>query len=880
MKTPRRISDLDADQLRTLSSPGSSRSATAEGESRQLIPGTRFGKRYRIVELLGEGGMGEVYRADDLQLGQTVALKFLPRHLTDDPTALARLRNEVRVARHVSHTNVCRVFDIGEEDGQFFISMEYVDGEDLASVLRRLGRPSREKSLQIARQLCAGLAAAHESGILHRDLKPANVMIDGLGRVRITDFGMAAFAADLGAEDALAGTPAYMAPEQLAGHGVSARSDIFGLGLVLYELFTGTAAYTARSFDDPESRRAGAPPPSPYRYVDEIDPAVERAIMECLDPDPRRRPASALEVAATLPGGDPIQEALAAGETPSPETVAAAGGQGALRPAVAIGLAAAILAGLAVLVTINDRSPQVRLPLPETPPVVLADRARGILDGIGLTAPPADRAFGFWSNSSYIDHVRSTEIELDRWSELSSKRPTVHQFWYRESPTPMVPWNPLSNVGFKDPPPRISGMSRILLDEEGRLQFLEVVPPQIDPARGSDSVPDFESLFAAAGLNPGDFSDAAPEWNPTRYVEARRAWTGHYPDQPVPPLRIEAAAYGGRPVYFHIVHPFSGPWLEPHEHSQSVADRAVEILFMTVAVLAIFGAPWIARRNLRQGSGDRRGAIRLGSVVLASSLLTGLFTTSPQSILVGQLDHVLPAVAIALFIAVWVGCAYVALEPYARRLWPQTLITWSRVLLGRFRDPRVGRDILVGGSAGLLAILLQRIELLVPAWFAQPTAEPHGAELYSGLHGVGHLFSPNVLIWPTFVLLLLTGLLYLLRKPWIAAAAALAILVLMDGHWQEGAAGVGTAALVAAIAETLVVWIVLLFVTIRFGLFACMVMFFFAFRLQTFPITFDWTAWYAGNSLLLLGVLAALVIYAARISVGGAIPRRPQADSG
>ncbi len=826
--------------------------------------------------------MGEVYRADDLQLGQTVALKFLPRHLTDDPTALARLRNEVRVARHVSHPNVCRVFDIGEEAGQFFISMEYVDGEDLESVLRRLGRPSREKSLQIARQLCAGLAAAHESGILHRDLKPANVMIDGLGRVRITDFGMAAFAADLGAEDALAGTPAYMAPEQLAGHGVSARSDIFGLGLVLYELFTGTAAYTARAFDDPESRRAGAPPPSPYRYVEDIDPSVERAIMNCLDPDPRRRPASALEVAATLPGGDPIQEALAAGETPSPETVAAAGGQGALRPAVAIGFATAILAGLALLVTINDRSPQVRLPLPEQPPVVLADRARGILDGIGFSTPPADRAFGFWSNGDYLDHVKHTEADLDRWSELPSKRPTVHQFWYRESPTPMLPWNPLSNVGFKDPPPRIAGMSRILLDEKGRLQFLEIVPPQLDSASGPETAPapDFEPLFVAAGLSLGDFSDATPEWNPTRYVEERRAWTGHYPDQLEPVLRIEAAAYGGRPVYFHIVHPFSRPWIDPHEHAENASVKAEKILYMLIAVLAIFGAPWIARRNLRQGSGDRRGAIRLGAVVLASSLLTGLFTTSPQTILVGQLDHVLPALAIALFFAVWVGCAYVALEPYARRLWPRTLITWSRVLLGRFQDPRVGRDVLIGGLAGLLAILLQRIEMLVPAWFAQPTGVPYGPALYPGVHGLGHLFSPDVLTWPTFVLLLLTGLLYVLRKPWIAATVALAILVVMDGHWQEQAAGAGTAAQVAAIAETLAVWIILLFVTIRFGLFACMVMFFFAFRLQSFPITFDWTAWYAGNSLLLLGVLTALVIYAARISVGREIPRRSRADTG
>ena len=127
---------------------------------RRFLPGTQFGKRYRIAELLGRGGMGEVYRADDLQLGQSVALKFLPQDLGEDPTALARLRNEVRVARQIAHPNVCRVYDIGEAEGLVFIAMEYVDGEDLASVLRRMGRPTEEKALDMARQLCAGLAAA------------------------------------------------------------------------------------------------------------------------------------------------------------------------------------------------------------------------------------------------------------------------------------------------------------------------------------------------------------------------------------------------------------------------------------------------------------------------------------------------------------------------------------------------------------------------------------------------------------------------------------------------------------------------------------------------------------------------------------------------
>ncbi len=151
-------------------------------------------KRYRIVGPLGKGGMGEVYRAEDLKLRQPVALKFLPRIVANDPRKLDRFLNEVRVARQVSHPNVCRVYDIGDVDGEHFISMEYVDGEDLASLIRRIGRLPNDKAVQLARQLCAGLAAAHEKGVIHCDLKPHNVMIDGQGTVRIADFGLAGLA--------------------------------------------------------------------------------------------------------------------------------------------------------------------------------------------------------------------------------------------------------------------------------------------------------------------------------------------------------------------------------------------------------------------------------------------------------------------------------------------------------------------------------------------------------------------------------------------------------------------------------------------------------------------------------------------------------------
>ena len=219
---------------------------------------------------------------------------------------------------------MCRLFDLGEADGRRFLTMEYVDGEDLSSSLRRFGRIPPDKAVQIARQLCAGIAAAHEKGVLHRDLKPANVMLDGNGDVRITDFGIATLAGGAG-DGVVAGTPQYMAPELLTGKTATTKSDLYALGLILFEIFTGKRAYEARTIGELKQLHDTGMLTTPSSIVRDMDPAVERVILRCLEKDPEKRPASALTVAAALPGGDPLAAALAAGETPSPELLVAAG---------------------------------------------------------------------------------------------------------------------------------------------------------------------------------------------------------------------------------------------------------------------------------------------------------------------------------------------------------------------------------------------------------------------------------------------------------------------------------------------------------------------------------------------------------------------------
>ncbi len=370
-------------------------SSSSSGYEARYVPGTTLADRYRIVSPLGKGGMGEVYRAEDLRLGQTVALKFLPRSLAQTEEALERFTREVRLARQVSHPNVCRVFDIGEisetsETGKTtthtFLTMEFVDGEDLASLMRRIGRLPQDKAVEIARQLCAGLAAAHEHGIIHRDLKPANIMLDGRGRVRITDFGLAGLAADIGGTEARAGTPAYMSPEQFAGGEVTPKSDLYSLGLVLYEIFTGKRLFDASSSEEMARQRDKSAPTHPSQIVKDIDPLVERVILRCLEKDPAKRPATALQVTAALPGGDPLAAALAAGETPSPEMVAAAGDEGALAPRTAWGFLVGRFVVLCLIVALAPKASDLGLaPLPKTDDA-LTDSARGNSSSNSVTA--------------------------------------------------------------------------------------------------------------------------------------------------------------------------------------------------------------------------------------------------------------------------------------------------------------------------------------------------------------------------------------------------------------------------------------------------------------------------------------------------------------
>ncbi len=264
--------------------------AARESVGEPFNSGDVFAGRYRMVSRLGRGGMGDVWRADDLVLETPVALKLIR---STGSAARAQILNEVRLARQITHPAVCRVFDVGEDSGIVFFSMEMVNGEDLATLLRRVGRLTTERVMEIARQLCSGLAAAHAQGVLHRDLKPANILIDNHGRAIITDFGIAIQRED-GLQRTLIGTPGYMAPEQLTpGATLTECTDIYALGLILYELVVGQHPFGNRL-----SRTAE--PPTPSSRVTGVDPRLERIILQALRVDPKDRPQSAAAMAESL----------------------------------------------------------------------------------------------------------------------------------------------------------------------------------------------------------------------------------------------------------------------------------------------------------------------------------------------------------------------------------------------------------------------------------------------------------------------------------------------------------------------------------------------------------------------------------------------------
>jgi tetratricopeptide (TPR) repeat protein/predicted Ser/Thr protein kinase len=264
--------------------------------------GFEIGRRYRVVKLLGRGGMGAVYRCHDEELQRDVALKIIRPEIASDTAIIERFKREIQLSSRVTHKNVLRVYDLGESESVRFLTMQFVEGQDLANLLRHTGPLPLTRLVHVFRQICEGLAAAHEEGVVHRDLKPQNVLLDADDHVWLTDFGLAkslggSAMTELGA---LMGTPSYMSPEQVRGQAVDKRSDIYSLGIVFYEMATGRTPFSGGSMYEVMMRRLSTPPRPVTELNAAVPPYLRKVLERCLEVDPRSRFQSIGEILTDL----------------------------------------------------------------------------------------------------------------------------------------------------------------------------------------------------------------------------------------------------------------------------------------------------------------------------------------------------------------------------------------------------------------------------------------------------------------------------------------------------------------------------------------------------------------------------------------------------
>jgi serine/threonine-protein kinase len=825
-------------------------------------PGAILAGRYQIIGLLGKGGMGEVYRANDLTLDQDVALKFLPESMTGNPAMLSRFHGEVRIARQVSHANVCRVYDIGEADGQLFLSMEYVDGEDLGSLLRRIGRLPSDKGVEFARKICAGLAAAHDKGVLHRDLKPANIMIDSQGRVVIMDFGLAAVNDQVQGMEIRAGTPAYMSPEQLAGREVTPRSDVYALGLVLHELFTGRRPFEADTLAELVAKQQHVDQISMTTVVRDLDPSVESAIARCLAPDPKRRPGSALAVSAALPGGDPLAAALAAGDTPSPEMVAASGKTSGLRPAWAVAVCGSIAALMIALLVLAPGTCLLTRMQFELPPDALTFKAQEAIRAFGYTQKPVDTAHGFIFDQDYLRYVQTKENHPNRWERVSNPQPAALVFWYRQSPQYLEPKLDRGPVTYSDPPQSVTGMANVQLDAKGRLAAFTAVPPQLDESNIAAAAPaDWTPAFTAAGLDISKLKETAPKWTPLAAVDERKAWEGVWPEAPDQPLRVEAAAWRGRIVYFDLLGPWSRPFRE-QRLQMTRPERVMRFLLPFFAVASLAGVAMLARFNIRRGRGDMKGAVRVGAAGFIISLAGCIFGTDyfPTAV---QVARLFAALAYSLLIGgvLWLG--YMALEPYVRRHWPGAIVSWTRLLAGGLRDPLLGRDILAGVAIGLFFAVAIAVGNHLDFERSGPSTQIMLPSLLGARHTIASALNmiPGALVQMFVMFFLLFIMRVLLRKEWIAAIGFVGLFTLLNAASSLSPVLEGALGFIMASGMYIALT--------RFGLVTFVVAIYTNTLLVLLPVTADFSEWYSPAAAFALGLILLLAAYGAHTAIAG-----------
>ncbi|HYP14066.1 MAG TPA: hypothetical protein VEQ63_09095, partial [Bryobacteraceae bacterium] len=555
--------------------------------------------------------------------------------------------------------------------------------------------------------------------------------------------------------------------------------------------------------------------------------------------------------------------ALAAGETPSPEMVAAAGEGSGLAVKFAIPLYLVVVAGIAAHVFYLQR--EVALDRLGTfySPEVLEHKAREMLRSFGGNEPVADSVRGLDWNWSFFDHVKAKDKPVPDWNQILPGRPPVVKFWYRESPAPLVAGefhDDLLTPGMVDavdPPGILAGMRSIELDKEGRLISFFRVPPERTEGPKPPSAVDWAPFFNAAGLDPAQLRPATAKGAWLEAADLREAWSGVWPGT-TRPLHVEAAAWQGQPVVFAVQGSWSTLWRTPRP--PSARGQTSMLILCSLAVTTIVASSLLARRNVLRGRGDRSGAMRLAAFMFAVHMTLWL-TRSHFAPSLGTFGMFLLALCTSIAYAVLVWTLYMAIEPYVRRHWPHTIISWTRVLSGRLRDPIVGRDILIGAAVSLgwrfLGHVSSALDRSNMPDFISPTLLL-GARSTLGeyLENVPHAIRETLLFF--FILFLFR---VILRNQWAAAVAFASIFVALN------IAGGGLDPVRLATAS--VVFLSISLLVVRFGLLALASAYLIDGTLGDMPVTFQPSQWYFFSFALLMVLTLGLVTWAFKQAVSG-----------
>jgi serine/threonine-protein kinase len=545
--------------------------------------------------------------------------------------------------------------------------------------------------------------------------------------------------------------------------------------------------------------------------------------------------------------------------------VANAADTGSLSPLAAwaclISSIAMTVAGLLVV----ERLQYLRLvPLAKTPEA-LADRARDTIERLGYKPLPYE-THGFIQDNAYLDHIEKTDPSPGRWEALRIGQPAVLRFWLRQSPVEITPGHPANTLTeYADPPFTVPGTVGIWLDTKGRLVHLDAVPPQHATATPSATATNWTGLFEAAGMTIGEFRPVPSEWSPAAFADERQAWEGVYPDAKEIPVRIEAAAFAGKPVSFRIIEPWSASADAP-AIAPGLGASVTSIIEVALPIVILIAGTILAVRNIRLGRSDRRGAFRIGLYlfvvrmlvwILAHNNLTG---ASSGEVFRGNFSY-----SLFRFVVVWIS--YVAIEPYLRRLWPRTLISWTRALEGRWRDPLVGRDCLLAATAASAIWLGLSGWPLFEQWRGTPvTARDIGldVQILKSLNGLlpaasAMLFqhAQFLLVFGFTMVVLLVLLRLLTRRTWIALTIWIPLSVIV----------------IDASTPQLVLFILLsaatLTVFFRLGVLGLMVFLGLTGLQIPAPVALSTTAWYAGPMWLFLAIFVAVAVYGFLVSLGG-----------